>query len=370
VLMAKHEGVSGLELEDKWVLSRVHSLITVITAELEQHNYHRCIEELRVFIMDDFSRWYIRIIRGRSDDAVSDTLRQVLSALAKLLAPFAPYISDAIYFRLTGKSVHLSPWPKAEKTDEQLEHNMIIAREATQALLSAREKMHRTLRWPVKEALIVSSKPEVREAVEATKRIIANQANAKNVVAAAAFTKAKVRVKADYAKIGPLYGQATPAIIAQLSFVSSGHILKKLEETGSIAVSVNEKQYEMKKEHFITETEMPENYVSVPFSLGTVFIDTDMTREMEAEGTAREIVRRAQQARKDAGLDKSQHITAHLMTDKQTATALAGMLANIQERIGAKKLVISDGEPKERYTHTVSLSIKGVDVHIAFSLLK
>ena len=137
------ESASNLQTEDKWILSRTNSLIKTFTEEFENNDYHRCFEEIKWFVVEDLSRWYVRLVRERNDDAVLDTLKYVLDSLTRLLAPYAPYLSEYIYQNALKKtsSIHLAEWPKPEKANAELEANMKTSREITQAILSIREKI-------------------------------------------------------------------------------------------------------------------------------------------------------------------------------------------------------------------------------------
>lgn len=371
MLKSEAKDISELKKEDKWIISRANSLIKDVTHEFNANNYHRCFEELKKFAIEDLSRWYIRLARERNDDAVADTLRQVISTTAKLLAPFAPYISEYIYLNLTmekERSIHLTSWPAAEKSDTKLEEQMSLAREITQAILSVREKIQRSLRWPVKEAVIVSRNAKAQEAINELGYIIKAQANVKKLTFETEFKEAKERLKPDYSKLGPLYGEATPAIIAHIAMQSQQAITKKLNENNAVEIEVNGEKYTLEKQHFITSTELPQNYDAGSFSLGAVYIDKEMTPEMEAEGFARETARLIQQSRKEAGLIKSQMIGMAIKTDKETAGMLSTLGNQIREKTGAKELEITDTIPANTdYKQVAVHTIKGKKVEVYFS---
>ena len=97
------DSMSDLKIEDRWINSKTNSLVKNFTKEFEENNYHRCFEEIKRFVVEDFSRWYVRLVRGRQDDAVADTLKGVLETLSKLLAPYAPYLSEFMWRSLAGK---------------------------------------------------------------------------------------------------------------------------------------------------------------------------------------------------------------------------------------------------------------------------
>ncbi len=369
----KEDKISELKVEDRWIISRANSLVKDVSSEFEANNFHRCVDSIKAFVIDDLSRWYVRLVRDRNDDAVADTLNYVLSALVKILAPFAPHISEFIYLNLVkgdDASVHFSAWPSVEKIDAPLEKDMSLAREIAQSILSLRDKINRSLRWPVKEAVVVSAGKDVCGVIERMSPLIISQANVKKVSFQSEFREAKTRIKADYAKLGPVYGEATPAIIAHISMKSQEAITRSINESGSFELDIDGKKYEIKKEHLMFSTELPEKYGSAAFSAGEVYIDKEITPEMEAEGFAREIARVVQQSRKDAGLKKSDIVSIFVRVDSGTAASVGSLKAQLKERVGASEFDVSDFQPSGNYTLVKAHSIKGKKVEVFFSSSK
>lgn len=150
---------SELSIEDEWMISKTNSLIKEVTEEIEIHNYHNCLRKFISFVNDDLSRWYIKIIRDRAskkDEAIPYVMNYVFGNLSKLMAPFAPYISEYINSNLfeTKESIHLSSWPKAKETNKELEEAMELTKEITSKILKEREAVKIGVRWPLKKATI------------------------------------------------------------------------------------------------------------------------------------------------------------------------------------------------------------------------
>ncbi|MCP3682322.1 MAG: isoleucine--tRNA ligase [bacterium] len=174
-----------LKIEDKWIISRANSLAKKVTEELENHNYHLCTAEIKNFVNEDFSRWYIKLIRARKDSALSYTFYYVINHLSKIMAPFMPYTSEYLFKNLLSekeKSVHLAKWPKPEAINAKLEERMIIVREIVQSILSSREKMQRNVRWPIKEGVLETKNKNITEAVKELSELIKQQTNIKEIV--------------------------------------------------------------------------------------------------------------------------------------------------------------------------------------------
>ncbi|MBS3160361.1 isoleucine--tRNA ligase [Candidatus Woesearchaeota archaeon] len=176
-----------LQLEDEWIISRINTLINNITEELEKQNYHKCLASFVEFVNEDLSRTYIKLIRNRvdnNDSTLGYVFNYVFERLSKLLAPFAPYISDYIYKGLENKSVHLTEWPLTDKRriKEDLEDNVNHARNTIQAVLSERNLKQIGVRWPLLEVEVLTKDDAVVKAVKNLQDLIKSQVNCKKII--------------------------------------------------------------------------------------------------------------------------------------------------------------------------------------------
>jgi len=147
----------NLKIEDKWILSRLNSLIEKVTEGLENYLTDKPFEYISDFITNDFSRRYIQITREREDN--KKIVGEILEKVSLLLAPFAPYISEFVHSEFSNKSVHLSSWPKADKKkiNKKLENDFENALKIIEAGLAERDKAKIGLKWPLAEAEIKCS---------------------------------------------------------------------------------------------------------------------------------------------------------------------------------------------------------------------
>ncbi len=180
----------SMKIEDKWILSKLNSLIEKVTKELENYSLNDSFEAILDFVVKDFSRAYIKMTRGRDD--TKKILGEVLEKVSLLLAPFAPYISEYIYSDFSKQSVHLSKWPKTDKKninkklEEEFEDALLIIEKG----LSERDREKIGLKWPLSKAEISL----IKEISKKLERIIAEQLNVKKLV----FKKKKeISVKFD-----------------------------------------------------------------------------------------------------------------------------------------------------------------------------
>ncbi|MDP3881274.1 MAG: isoleucine--tRNA ligase [Nanoarchaeota archaeon] len=174
------------KIEDKWILSRLHSLIKKVTEELENLHPHQATRALQEFWLKDFSRVYIKIVRERiaeDDDEVKNVLNEVYISLLKMLAPITPFLTEKIWQILRGKeivneeSIHLSNWPKVinKNIDENLEKEFEKTLKIIELGLAERDKAKIGLRWPLARATI---KGKVGSEM---KEIITRQLNIKEI---------------------------------------------------------------------------------------------------------------------------------------------------------------------------------------------
>ena len=173
----REKNKNKLSVEDKWILSRLHSLIKGVTSDLEHYEISEAFLKIMHFTVHDFSRNYIRMIRERDD--CREILGSVLENISLLLAPFAPYVSEYIYQEFSENSVHLSEWPKFDekKIDKKLETEFENMFEIIEKGLAERDKTKIGLKWPLKSVDITANFDFNKELFE----IIKTQLNVKEI---------------------------------------------------------------------------------------------------------------------------------------------------------------------------------------------
>ncbi|PIO04007.1 isoleucine--tRNA ligase [Candidatus Woesearchaeota archaeon CG08_land_8_20_14_0_20_47_9] len=359
-----------LKAEDRWIISCVNSTLGAVQDALEKHEYNNCLREIITFANESLSRWYIKLIRDRadsSDDALAYTLLYVIDRLAHMLAPFAPYTTDYIYrFLLDGRcgSIHLSSWPNVEAVDEALEEEMSYAQGIVQAVRKARDSIGVGIRWPLAEAVVVGEAC-VKKALASFYETIANQVNVRDIRFEPDF-KADPIVKADYAKMKPVFGEMSARIIAQMVTHSPKTILSHLEKEGFFEVAVGKERFRVLREHVIVEKQPPEGYAYAQAGDVEVYISKAVSPELESEGFSREVARRVQSLRKKAGLNKADRISLFIQTDQGLKEMLEPWKKQLASKTGASGIVIASTEPGKSYEHRVEEKVKGHSVRICF----
>lgn len=366
-------------VEEKYMFSRLHSGIKRSTGLFDNYLLNETpsvAEELFLSL----SRTYIQLVRDKINDATEKkvviyTIYSVLLETLKLFAPVAPFITEAMYqnlreaFGLKELSIHACSWPKHDDKliDAHLESSMDTAQNVMQVMLSAREKIGQGIRWPLAEAIIVTKDADAVKAIEKMKDIISAQTNVKIIRIAQEMKGVKTTVKGDFGKIGPDYGALAPQIIVQVTTTSPETILSHLESEGKFPLTVSGQKIDLVKKHFVITKESPEPYVSAAFKQGDVYVNKVADEDLLAEGYAREVMRRIQDARKKHGLVKTDVIELYLHTDVELRDMLTDWDEEIKKRCGADSIELGTAKPLKSYTHTSEDKIRNKSIVIYFN---
>ncbi|MEE9151467.1 MAG: isoleucine--tRNA ligase [Thermoplasmata archaeon] len=327
-----------LKLEDKWLLSKAESLKKDVMEAMESYDLHLACRALENFILEDLSRWYIRLVRDRtwveSEDpdklAVHKVLHEVLLTVTILLAPITPHLAEDIYQNLDGKmpTVFMVPAIKFNKAlvDTELNTQMDMAREIVERVASARQKAGIKLRWPVKLVVVKTNSPEVEDAVEAMESVILRQTNAKSLELVRMGDEWKgmeLEVKPNMEVIGPVFRQWASKIAALLQYQSARRIKEGIEK-GEYSLGIEGQQVKIMPNMVSFMETLPKGVLREEFSGGLIFLDTEITDEIKSEGFAKEMIRRIQEMRKEMDLKVEEEIYTKIKTGDELYNILDG----------------------------------------------
>ncbi len=318
---------------DRWIISKVNSLIKGVDAALADFEPTRAGRLIDSFVNDDLSNWYVRLNRKRfwgkemSTDKLSayQTLYLCLKTVSKLLAPFAPFYADQLYKDLGGKSdsVHLTMFPSCNQSciDLDLEARMEMAQKITSMVLALRRKVNIKVRQPLQSIMIPAVDEKQREHIEAVKDLIMNEVNVKELKFVEGSGILVKKVKCNFRTMGKKFGKLMKGIAAQMTTLSQEDI-KTLEEKGSITLEVEGQQavVEAADVEIISE-DIPGWLVANEGNL-TVALEIELTDELRQEGMARELINRIQNMRKDAGFEITDRICVIVSSQEQTDAAI------------------------------------------------
>ena len=158
-------------------------------------------------------------------------------------------------------------------------------------------------------------------------------------------------------------------IIAHLAMTAARTVMTHLEKEGKYEFGIDKARVTIKREHLTIEKEAPEGFVYVEFPHGDLFIKKEMSQELAAEGYARELMRRVQSMRKDAGLSKEDRIELCIVAEGELKEMLEMHKGAIQEKVGAQSVVISSEPPLKQHATSKEEEIKGKKLWIHFTKL-
>ncbi len=345
-LYAPEESVEATETElDRWVRSRLSATVTEVTERLDAFDATFAGRAIAAFV-DDLSNWYVRRSRPRffaGDAGAFATLHECLLTVVKLLAPFTPFVADAIHDGLTAgdggraDSVHLEDWPAPGPRDERLEADMAICRDAVRLGLKARGQSKIKVRQPLREAVIVAAGRE-REAIGAHEAMIRDELNVKALrFIGSADELGSYALKANYRRLGPRFGREMPQVADAIEGLDAAHVAAAFRAGGTVGVHVAGHEHELDHEDVFLLMQPLEGYEVEREGAHAVALDLAIDEALRAEGWAREVVRAVQNLRKDSGLDVSDRIALRVDGD----AALAEAAREHEEWIAAETLAVS-----------------------------
>ncbi|MFH0978811.1 MAG: isoleucine--tRNA ligase [Candidatus Woesearchaeota archaeon] len=348
-------GKPSLSIEEEYIISKSNNAVKKATEAMEAYRLNE-VPWIVEGLFLELSRGYIQMVREKSSSgteeekmAVAYTIYRVLFDAMRLLSIICPFITEKMYqnikheFKLNEKSIHHEKWPGyiEKEIDQELEEQMETTQNIIQAVLRAREQAKLGVRWPLAEAIIITKDAKTKEASERTEEVLRKITNIKKIIVKENFEGTKASIKPEYKTIGPEFGAMAPSIIAKILSESPETVISHIEKDGRFMLKLDGKEVAVRKEHLIITRTVPEPYIEAEFKNGRIYINTRLNRELEAEGYAREITRRVQQLRKEAGLNKTDTITLEIVSDEAIKEMISGWQQHIKDRVGASKVEFS-----------------------------
>ncbi|MCS4542424.1 MAG: isoleucine--tRNA ligase [Euryarchaeota archaeon] len=331
-----------LYIEDKWLLSRLNSLLKELNYNMGEYQLHKAARALNEFVIEDLSHWYVKLIRKRTWIEVEDpiklsayyTLYETLTTLLRVMAPIAPYIVEEMYQNLVRnvsseapESIHICNWPKQkdELIVPTLEDQMRAIKGLIEAISSARQKANLKLRRPVQRITILPESLTIKQAIENLKSILLAQANAKEIQLLEPneeFSEIRIQVKPLMDKIGPKYKKRAGFILAALSDIDGRIVREAFDRNKKFELTLSDGTVEILPEEVIFEETTPEYISSSVLGNTKIYVDARISREILAEGLAREVIRRIQQMRKEMDLREEERILVNVEAEESETVEL------------------------------------------------
>ena len=344
---------------DRWILSCLNTLVKGVEAELENYDPTRAGRLIDAFVNDDLSNWYVRLNRKRfwgkemDDDKLSayETLYTCLMTVAKLLAPFAPFYADQLYKDLGGAcdSVHLDRFPQADETliDKDLEARMEMAQKITSMVLALRRKVNIKVRQPLQSVMIPAVDETQKKHIEAVKDLIKNEVNVKELKFVEGAGILVKKVKCNFRTMGKKFGKLMKSVAAAVDALSQEQIAE-LEAQGQIALDIPEsaeKQVVVLEDVEIISEDIPGWLVANEGNL-TVALEVELTDDLVNEGTARELINRIQNIRKESGFEITDRIQVCVAPHEKMEKAIGAFADYIKNQVLADTIEVkaNDGQ--------------------------
>ncbi len=341
---------------DKYILSKTSQLVMDVTSYMEEYDLSSAYQAVGSFV-EVLDNWYIRRNRDRfwmtrdgsleverDKSEAYNTLHTVLTVLTRLAAPLLPLLSDRIYIDLTGESsVHLSQWPSSDELpyDPKLNEAMDRVRDICSTVHGIRKSKGIRARLPL-ASLTVAAKNVLD--IEPYTSIIADELNVKQVILTDNYKSlANLRLTTIPSALGPRLGEQTQHIIRA---AKAGNWL--IDGDGLVYVDglkLEEGEYSL---DLVPLDE--ENGRALPNGEGIVILDTEITEELSREGTARDLVRLIQQARRSAGLEITDRIDLRLGLDDSALKAVEENAQYISDQTQALRLTVVPDAGRDTYT--------------------
>ena len=340
-----------LQVIDKWVLSKLNSLVDTVSKNLEEYKIFESARLMQSFV-DELSNWYIRRCRerfwgeGMTEDkaAAYTTLYTVLTTFSKLTAPFTPFIAESIYQNLVPEfyadapiSVHLCKFPQVnyDLIDTKLEADMEIVENMVVLGRSARNLSNIKNRQPLAKLYFSMGGNVALD--EKMYEIARDELNVKEFEVLTDSSKfINYKLKPQLKTLGPKYGSKLGLIRQYLDTCDANSVVKTIRESGQITVDLNGEQVVFTEQDLLISTESKEGFVSASENGHTVVLDVNLTDELIAEGIVREVVSKVQTMRKEAGFNVTDRINLYFVT----GSMVADVIKNNQNHIA--KVVLAD----------------------------
>ncbi|OOB79525.1 MAG: isoleucine--tRNA ligase [Epulopiscium sp. Nuni2H_MBin001] len=342
---------STLNMMDKWVLSKLNTVVKGVDENLANYKIFEAARLMQDFI-DDVSNWYVR--RSRERFWASDmpqtkinaymTLYTVLETLAKISAPFIPFMTEEIYQNLVRtndktapQSIHLCDFPTAvlEWIDPQLEQHMDSVLKIVNLGRACRNESNIKTRQPIGKMYVGSTQHLPQQFIE----IVAEELNVKEVIFTNDATDfISYSFKPQMRTLGPKYGKLLNSIRTELANLNGTQAMEELNDTGVLKLSINGDVIELCKDDVLISTAQKDGFVAQSEGGFTTVIDTELSAELIEEGFVREIISKIQTMRKEAGFEVQDYIAISCYDNDTIASIIERNKDVITKEVLAKEI--------------------------------
>ncbi|MFL5558944.1 MAG: isoleucine--tRNA ligase [Gemmatimonadaceae bacterium] len=369
-------------LLDRWILSRLGTVEGEAQNLLDRYEATNAAKAVMAFFDEDVSKWYVRQSRHRFYDVDGDdnraafaTLHEILVVSCRLLAPFAPFITDWVHRELTGSSVHLAPYSRAVSgelhVDVDLERAMQHIRTLATLGRAAREDAGVKVRQPLARMICVvplhGVGPSVADGNNARvlhelSPLLASELNIKKIeFITSAADLVTLKARPNFRSLGKKFGKDTP-LAADAVHALESDALRDFEAGRALYVSVGNESRELSAEDFVIVRTASGDMVVKEEAGYFAALEPEVTRELRLEGLAREIVSKIQRLRKELGFAVSDRITLSIAGGAEIQEAVRAFQQWIADEVLAVKVTVGEKIEGKHATHAFDLDGQSVEV--------
>lgn len=370
---------------DRWVLSALDQLVKQANEYLERFDVTKAARAISEFVIEDLSNWYVRRSRrrfwksemGQEKLSAYQTLYEVLLSVTKLMAPFSPFVAEALYRNLNSvpfephESVHLARYPERgvageRRIDQELLARMDVTRVVVSTARALRSESGIKVRQPISRLIVATKSSEHQASLSSMKNLILEEINAKSLeLLKDADQLSILKARPNFKALGPKFGKRVNEITEFINKMKPTDIAA-LSEKGQFEFGNDGNVVEISNEDVEIFSESPENLASQSAGDLTVALDLELTDSLKHEGLARELVNRVQNMRKDAGLEVTDRIDLHVTGPEEFLSGISEWTAYIKNETLAEKLNFESA----RLKHTRDFKIDGHNITISIALVK
>ena len=367
----EYKDFKSTNVMDRWIISKLNTLVKEVAQKLDSYDITGAGVTIEEFT-DELSNWYVRRNRERywakdlTDDKIGayTTLYRVLVTLAKVAAPFVPFITDEIYTNLVcnldrtaPESVHLCTWPEVvdSEIDADLEKEMGLAYKIVQLGRSARNAENIKNRQPLSEMLIsVDTLPDYYG------NIVKDELNVKQVVLGAEMSDyVNFEIKPNLPVLGKEYGKLIPKIREAINSMNQMDLANKVKNGGYESILVDDTEITLNADNLLVTMQGREGFAFAGEGEIGVVLDTKLTAELKEEGDVREVLSKVQNLRKDRGFEVMDKIILYVNGNEVVENLVKKYEDQIKDETLAKE--VRYNITRDSYTE---VSINGKNVNI------
>ncbi|ADL50129.1 isoleucine--tRNA ligase [Clostridium cellulovorans] len=372
----KYESHKSDNVMDKWILSKLNTLIKSVEDHLDGYRLTQAALELENFV-DELSNWYVRRNRARywttelTEDKIGayTTLYKVLVTLSKISAPFVPFMTEQIYQSLVVsldsnavESVHLCIWPEYDATaiNPELEREMDLAYTIVKLGRSARNSANIKNRQPLSE-MLVSTKSLPNYYGD----IVKEELNIKQIEFGADLSKyVSFEIKPNLPILGKAYGKLIPEIRKEIAARNQMDLAQTISAGKAVTITVGGTDLELNKENLLVTMQGLEGFAFAGEGDTGVVLETTITEELREEGFVREILSKIQTMRKESGFEVADKINLYVANNSMLEEIVKKFASDIMKE--TLTVNIFYGEAREY----VNNKINGEELNIAVEVVK